>query len=344
MTLIDPRFDARSRFIHRCGLADSAVTALKGDASFRRYFRLKPDRGASLILMDDPPPHNQTAAFATLARGLRAAGFSAPTLIAEDESQGFLLLEDLGLQTYSQALAAGANEAELYEAATGVTLALHRCRTIDLASLPDYDFALYDQELELFPRWYLPALGLRPSQAAVADYQSRWRLVLAPILAAPRVLVLRDFHVDNLMVLNREGVSGVGLLDFQDAAAGHPAYDLVSLLDDARRQVAQAVVSRASARFRHETGQGEAEFTRDFAILSLQRNLKILGIFVRLAVRDRKPGYLDFIPHLWSLVAARQDHPELASVKGWLAEHCPQAMRRQPTAAEIAAATDRLDR
>ncbi|MCX8500173.1 MAG: phosphotransferase [Alphaproteobacteria bacterium] len=344
MTLIDPRFDARNEFIHRCGLTGSAVTALKGDASFRRYFRLLPDGGTSLILMDDPPPHNQTAAFAILARGLRAAGFSAPNIVAEDVSQGFLLLEDLGLQTYSQALAAGADETALYEAATGVTLALHRCRTVDLASLPAYDFALYCQELELFPGWYLPALGSRPSPAALADYQSRWRAVLAPILAARRVLVLRDFHVDNLMVLNREGVAGVGLLDFQDAAAGHPVYDLVSLLDDARRQVAPAVVSQSSARFRTETGQSAADFDRDFAILSLQRNLKILGIFVRLAVRDRKPGYLDFIPHLWSLVSARQDHPELASVKGWLAEHCPQAMRRQPTAAEIAAAMDSLAR
>lgn len=282
------------------------------------------------MLMDAPPPHNDTQPFVTVARGLKTAGLSAPQVLVARIDEGFLLLEDLGDLTYSRALRDGQSEARLYRAATQSCLAIQTRKPLDLAALPDYDWELYLREVRLFTDWYLPAHGVSLGDSAVSEYEAIWRSLLQPILAAPRVLVLRDFHVDNLMVLPQGGVAGVGLLDFQDAVGGHRLYDLVSLLDDARRVVSPAVVRGEADYFCQQLGQEPADFERDFAILSLQRNFKILGIFVRLAVRDGKSHYLEFIPHLWQLVACRIDHPSASGFKAWLDRHCPPPLRQQP--------------
>lgn len=323
MTQNQSRDAARFNFIQGSGWGEGEIIALKGDASFRRYFRLRKANGQSVMLMDAPPPHNDSAPFVTVARGLTAAGLSAPRVLVAAIEAGFLLLEDLGDLTYSRALAQGYSEAELYRAATQSCLAIQTRNLLDLKTLPDYDWELYRREIRLFTDWYLPSQGVTLDESSQSEYEQIWRELLRPILAAPRVLVLRDFHVDNLMVLPRDGVAGVGLLDFQDAVAGHRLYDLVSLLDDARRVVTVSVVQSEAEYFRQQLGQEPAEFERDFALLSLQRNFKILGIFVRLAVRDGKPHYLEFIPHLWRLVGNRIDHPAAADLKNWLARHCP---------------------
>ena len=335
MSQNDPRLSARLEFIAEAGWEGAEIIPLKGDASFRRYFRLRRQNGDSVMLMDAPPPHNDVEPFAKVGRGLLAAGLSAPKILHESIELGFLLLEDLGDQTYSRALAQGHSESELYHAATESCLAIQRSNRLPLTALPDYDFDLYYREAGLFTDWYLPAHGVKLDGQSLADYREIWLEILTPILAAPRVLVLRDFHVDNLMSLPRKGVAGVGLLDFQDAVAGHCLYDLVSLLDDARRVVSPSVVNQEAEYFRQQTNYLKPDFDRDFQIISLQRNIKILGIFVRLGIRDGKTNYLEFIPHLWQLVESRIDHPTLSELKLWLQTHCPPELRRKPQLSQL---------
>ncbi|GAB4129678.1 MAG: phosphotransferase [Rhodothalassiaceae bacterium] len=328
------RLHAARDFLARTGWEEADLAPIPGDASFRRYARLRLGRRRA-ILMDAPPKHEDVRPFLAIARLLGRWGFSAPDCLAADIGAGFLLLEDLGDARYGRILADDpARETSLYREALGLLVALHMRRpptrlpipgSRDVYGLPPYDESVLMRELRLFPDWYLKARdGGRPDDAAALE------ALFAPLFACldggVPVLVLRDYHADNLMWLpRRQGLKRVGLLDFQDALIGHPAYDVVSLLQDARRDVPPALESAMISWFLgHSRERGRAldeeAFARDYAILGAQRAMKILGIFTRLDRRDGKSAYLVMLPRVKGLLARNLSHPVLLPLRDWLAQ------------------------
>ncbi len=334
------RATALAAFLAANGWAGAEPAALAADASFRRYFRLA-DGSRRAVLMDAPPPQEDVRPYRHVTGILHRLGLSAPEIHAADEANGFLLLEDFGDDLYTRRLARGADETALYGLAIDTLIALHRAAAQHgVPDLPVYDGERLLGEAALLVDWYAPSvLGGPLPETARAEYLARWRALLREVVQAEPTLVLRDYHVDNLMVLpGRPGVRGCGLLDFQDAVAGPAAYDLVSLLQDARRDVPPplraAMTERYLAGF---PGLDPAVFRRDGAILAVQRNCKILGIFTRLWRRDGKPGYLPHIPRVWRLIeedVARE--PVLAPIADWLDRHLPSGIRRAPPARSAA--------
>lgn len=330
------RAEARRDFLARQGWADAAVTPLAADASFRSYHRVRRG-GDGAVLMDAPPPKEDVRPFRAIDRRLIALGLSAPEILAEDVAQGFLLLEDFGDGTFTRLLAEGTDEAALYDLAVDALIALHRApgaaEPMPGHDLPAYDAARYLAEAALLPDWFLPAVGAPLSGEARAGYDDAWRAALAALDGLPATLVLRDFHVDNLMRLpGRDGVAACGLLDFQDAVSGPAAYDLMSLLEDARRDIAPALAARGKARYLAAfPGLDGKAFAAAWAVLAAQRHAKVIGIFTRLCVRDGKPQYLSHIPRVWRLLEAALAHPANAPVAAWFAAHVPAALRRSPS-------------
>jgi aminoglycoside/choline kinase family phosphotransferase len=314
-------------FLASSGWGDVAAVPLAGDASFRRYYRLVGDAGGA-VLMDAPPPQEDVGPYIVVAALLCDLGFSAPEVLAEDRAEGFLLLEDFGDDTYTRLLDRGADEPTLYALAVDTLIALqHAVATRGAPTLPGYDTTRLLAEAALLVDWYMPlADGLRE------EYLALWRAVLPLAMVSPPTLVLRDYHVDNLMLLpDRPGVAGCGLLDFQDAVSGPPSYDLVSLLEDARRDVAaplrRAMTERYLAAFPE---LDRSDFLRSAAILAAQRNFKILGIFTRLWQRDGKPQYLAHIPRVRHLLEQDLRHPALAPIARWFDRHLPPETHCRP--------------
>ena len=323
-------------FLAAAGWPGVTPRPLAADASFRRYFRLVRD-GESAVLMDAPPPHEDVRAFHQVQRLLCGLGFSAPRAIRVDETAGLMLLEDLGDRTFTRALADGLPEDGLYCLAVDLLVELHgrfEARPADAALLPPYDDDRLLEEAALLVDWYLPALGRAPDAAARRGYLEAWRKVFPVARTVPDTLVLRDYHVDNLMVVDgRDGVAACGLLDFQDAVLGPISYDLVSLLEDVRRDVSPALVAEMRERYLDARRQiDRATFDASYAVLGAQRNAKIVGIFTRLCRRDGKPDYLPHIPRTWRLLEGDLAHPALAPVKAWFDREIPPEARVVPAA------------
>jgi N-acetylmuramate 1-kinase len=300
------------------------IVPLAGDASFRRYFRVR--RGADrAVLMDAPPPNEDPRPFIAAAEWLAAAGLSAPAILGRDLDRGLLLIDDFGDARLREALdEAPEREAELYRIAADLLVHLHGHPP--MPGLRPHGLDQWIEELQLFPDWYCKALGLDVDRAG---YDSAWREALAPVAAdgLGPVTVLRDYHAENIMLIEgRGGVRHLGLLDFQDAVAGHPAYDLVSVLEDARRDVSPAIEREMIDRYAGVTGQGP-EFERAYWALAGQRNTRILGVFTRLWKRDRKPGYRAFQPRMWGLLERDLERAALAPVKAWFDSNVPADKR-----------------
>jgi N-acetylmuramate 1-kinase len=311
-------------FLIAAGWEGAEIRPLAGDASFRRYFRVvHHDRSA--VLMDAPPPHEDPRPFIAIARWLTERGFAAPEILAEDLGQGLILIQDFGDARLRETVdAAPESELRLYEAAVDLLI---RLGTHEAADIRAYDLAEYQREAALLPEWYTPALGL---DADMPGYVAAWDQVLAPVLAGHTpVTVLRDYHAENIMLI--EGSENLGLLDFQDALAGHPAYDLVSLLQDARRDVAPDLETAMLDRYKRITGAGDA-FDVAYHVLGAQRNAKIVGIFTRLWKRDAKPRYPGLLPRVWSYLERDLKHPALKPVADWFDANVPVAMRGDPMA------------
>jgi N-acetylmuramate 1-kinase len=330
----DPRLDALNHWL--AGVLGAHVRAtrpLSADASFRRYFRVR-DLGHSWIVMDAPPEREHPADFVRIAGCLEELGMTVPRVLAADTGAGFLLLEDLGDRTFSRALAAGAKEHSLYALAVD-TLAAIQNRWTEAAELEPpapYDEEELLREARLLPEWYWPQVTGEPCPEAVREaFEQAWHEALAPVFRVPPVLVLRDFHVDNLMVVpGRHGIAACGLLDFQDALLGSPAYDLVSLLRDARRDVPETLALDMLARFlKARPDLDHRDFETAYWVLGAQRNTKIIGIFTRLWQRDGKPVYLQHLPRLWRLLEQELAQPELGPVRAWYDTHLPPSMRRE---------------
>jgi aminoglycoside/choline kinase family phosphotransferase len=315
-------------FLASCGWAGARIEPLAGDASFRRYFRVVRDDGHQAVLMDAPPPHEDPRPFISVAEWLVSVGLSAPEILARDLRRGLLLLGDFGDDRLREALdLAPDRERHLYELATDVLIHLHEHPP--MAGLPVHGLEQWLTELMLFTDWYCPAVGL---EVDAESYRAAWTEVLEPIAndGLGPVTVLRDYHAENIMLVEgRDGVAHFGLLDFQDALAGHPAYDLASVLEDARRDVAPELERDMLGRYVAATGHGEP-FERAYWALAAQRNARILGVFTRLWKRDGKPGYRRFQPRMWGLLERDLSHMVLARVREWFDANIPQAARRDP--------------
>jgi len=313
--------DGVESFLQSAGWRDAAIEPLAGDASFRRYFRIRRG-GKTAMLMDAPPPNEDPEPFLRAAKWLEANGMRAPAVLAEDQARGLVLLEDFGevrmrdyLDQWPQ------DEHDVYCAAVDTLVALHE---LPPGPFLQYGTSEYLREAALFTEWYCPAQGLRVD---TAGYAEAWRQVLMPLLSRqrPGVNVLRDYHAENIMLLG--SLQKQGLLDFQDALVGHAAYDLVSLLQDARRDVSPELEAEMFDRYARKSGVNAADFLADYARLGAQRNAKIVGIFVRLWKRDGKPKYLKLIPRVWALLERDLMHPALAPVAQWFDANIPAELR-----------------
>ena len=322
-------------FLERHGWGAASRRPVAGDASFRRYERLTDGSGATILLMDAPPPQENVRPYCAVARHLTALGLSAPRILAADEEAGLLLIEDFGDANMAALLARGDAAAPLYRLALDTLVALQRHPRARAIAVPAYDDARMLSEAAILLDWYLPALtGSAASGRARAGYLAAWQDVLPRARGVPLSLTLRDFFPDNLMLLaGRAGIAACGLLDFQDAVIGPVSYDLVSLLEDARREVPAELKATLLERYLAAFPALERQaFATSAAIMAAQRNLRIVGVFTRLALRDGKPGYLAHIPRLWRLIEGALVHPALAPVAHWLECHLPPALRKAPAA------------
>jgi hypothetical protein len=354
-------------FLTRAGWGDAVRIPLPGDASTRSYIRLQ-QNGRTALLMDQPQSAETPAApasaspserralgynavarlagadcarFVAVAKYLLAKGLSAPEIYADDAAQGFVLIEDLGDDLFADALTRGADEEALYAAAAEVLATLHADAAPGMLPsdkhLHAYDETALLAEVDLLTEWFFPvALGRKADEAEIGQHRELWRQALAPHLGAAPVFVHRDYHAQNLLWRpERGGVARVGLIDFQDAVAGAKAYDLVSLVEDARRDVTPSLAESATARYlaaMHAQGTplDALAFAEETAVFAAQRNAKIVGIFARLFRRDGKPRYLTYLPRVWFHLGRDLEHPALAALKSWYDRAIPQAARGVP--------------
>ncbi|MEI4260731.1 aminoglycoside phosphotransferase family protein [Roseovarius sp. D0-M9] len=297
-----------ARFLDGTDWRGADLSPLAGDASNRRYMRLSRADG-SAVLMDAPPERGEDVRpFAAIARHLSGMGLSAPQILAEDSAQGFLLLEDLGDDLFARVIpSAPASEAELYTAATDVLVHLHAQPLPP--GLQAYDPALMADMSALAFEWYAndnSSVGRAAAHGAILA-------ALTQHASDDSVLIQRDYHAENLLWLpDRLGIARVGLLDFQDAMRGHPAYDLVSLLQDARRDVPEDIERAMVEHYVSRANVDAAAFDAAYHVLGAQRNLRIIGVFARLCLRDGKAHYIDLIPRVWALLERDLAHPALA--------------------------------
>lgn len=360
------RADAIEVFLAASGWGAATRARLPGDASTRRYERLTMS-GRRAMLMDQPQtveppaaPANATPeerralgynAIARLAGAdcgrfiaasnyLRKRGLSTPQIYAADAAQGLAIIEDLGDALYADVVDGG-NEAELYRAAADVLAVLHADPAPSVLP-PDKPFHAFDEtaqlaEIDLLTEWFMPvALGRKPGADEVAEHRALWRAALAESRKHDAVFVHRDYHAQNLLWLpDRADAARVGLIDFQDAVAGSKAYDLVSLIEDARRgvtpEIAAATTEHYLTAMRNQgTPLIEAEFRAQMAVMAAQRNAKIVGIFARLYKRDGKPRYLAYLPRVWGYLNKDLEHPALAGLKAWYDRAIPREARGTP--------------
>ncbi len=297
--------------------------AMQQDASFRRYFRLTRRDGTTAILMDAPPPERPVADFANIADHLKMLGLRAPACIKIDNTAGLLLLEDLGDTTFTRALATGEDETTLYSQAIDELIKLHQhpqATDIDIAT---YDQPTLDREAGLLCDWFYPeVIPICLEEAAKSAYFSTWHELYENINYPLQSLVLRDFHIDNLMVV--KDATSCAVLDFQDALIGSPAYDLVSLLEDARRDISTPLVKAMLDRYFSARPEiDKPALMQDYITLGVHRHCKVAGIFIRLHQRDNKPHYLHHIPRVIKLLQSGLQAPHLHSLKTWFDTYLP---------------------
>lgn len=352
----------KQAFLDRHGLGAAPRVALPGDASTRSYERLTGPDGAALILMDAPPAaegrpagpdataeeraaagYNALAriaacrvdAFAATAAYLRGRGLSAPTILACDTPQGLAVLEDLGDGLFARQIETGADPAPLYETAIDLLIELHRAAPPALLTysgedgggewpLLPYDALALKTGADLFLEWWPAYAGAKPVAAdAMAEWHTLWAPIQARGEAGASVFVHRDYHAENLIWMpEREGLARVGLLDFQDAVLGHPAWDLLSLLQDARRDVADALERAMLERYLAARPElDRSRFLRDYAGLAALNAARILGIFARLIGRDGKPRYAAFIPRVRRMLEKDLAQPGMEDLRAWFEAH-----------------------
>lgn len=325
MALVMTPPDSARPFVDAHGWADARIEPLAGDASPRKYFRVvAPERVA--VLMDATQEKDALPPFIRMAEWLVDKGFSAPQILARDLDAGLMLIEDFGSVRMRETADANLDlEREIYSGVTDVLVALHR--HTPPAGLKTHGLDQWLDEVGLFTEWYCPELGL---DVDVAGFRAAWQAVLGPVDAQGQsVAELRDYHAENIMLVEgKAGLARFGLLDFQDALVGHPAYDLVSMLEDARRDVTPAIEAEMLARY-IVSAQPAPGFEDAYWALGAQRNTRIIGLFVRLNRRDNKPHYQAFQTRMWGLLERDLAQPVNAPLKAWFDAHVP-AEKRAP--------------
>jgi len=313
------RLELQQEFAEKNGWGDADIFPLPSDASTRTYSRLV--RGSeSCLLMDAPPETEKLPEYLVIGAHLRSLGLRAPEVYAANEAEGFALIEDFGARTFTYCLEHGESEELLYEKAVDVLVHIQKenAATASSVSLPPYDLDLMLEEVSRFLRWFVPAVrGDDASEKERQAFIEAWYEVLAVVAEKRTSFVFRDFHVDNLMLLEgAEGLQSIGLLDFQDALIGSPAYDLMSLVEDARRDVSPAIRKRVLGRyFDAFPALDNAETLAEVNLLSAQRHTKVAGIFARLATERDQVQYLTHLPRVLRLLSNALDVPELAQVR-----------------------------
>ena len=347
------RLKALREFLDGAGFADASRQRMPGDASTRSYARLARNDDV-VILMNSPKRPDGPAIydgkpysaavhlaedvkpFVAIANGLRERGFSAPAIHHADLDAGLLITEDFGNAGFVEG-DPPAPIAERYQAATDMLAALHRLALPEMLPLapqitytiPTFDTDALLVEVGLMPEWYLPDRDAAPTAELRDEFITRWRELLARPAAAAKTWVIRDFHSPNLIWLDaRADIAKVGIIDFQDAVLGPAAYDLVSLLQDARIDVPEALelamlTRYIKARLTSDDAFDPAAFAELYAIMSAQRNTRLLGTFARLNRRDGKPQYLKHQPRIWTYLNRSLDHPALSGIRAWYAAHVP---------------------
>jgi aminoglycoside/choline kinase family phosphotransferase len=361
-------------FLRAAGWAEAAISPLPDDASTRHYLRLHQD-GKNAMLMDQPqeaetpqcpagatPEQRKTLGYNAVARlagadcgrfvaaadFLRGKGVSAPAIYAADVKHGFVLIEDLGDGLFANVLAdSDGDEHALYAAAIDALALLH-VEPAPTNLSPDKPLFAYDEtallaETDLMAEWFIPvALGRGATPEERDEHRSLWRDVLRPILASRSVFVHRDYHAQNLFWLpGREGAARVGMIDFQDAVAGSASYDLISLLEDARRDVSPELAGAMIRRYMDDIRNSgaavdEDAFRAEAAIMAAQRNAKIAGIFARLYKRDGKPRYLSYLPRVWRYLDCDLEHPAVQPLQAWYDRKIPAEARHELRVGEAA--------
>jgi N-acetylmuramate 1-kinase len=332
------------RFLKTHGYNINEITALKGDASRRCFYRHIKNNKSVIIIDANPNLGEDPNAYAAVTYLLEKHHFSVPAILASDINNCFFIFEDFGDDLFARVLKDDAKKAEsLYKNALDLLVTLQKT-TIDPVlsygdgtyKLQNYDINRFISEVKIFTDWYFPEITKRPTPASAKDeLNTIMRGLLLPVVNQSSGLVLRDYHAENLMVLpNKNGIQAVGLLDYQDAVIGNHAYDVVSLLQDARRDISPDFEKNMRDYFITQSKITDSEaFLRDYYILGAQRNIKILGIFTRLWLRDRKDHYLPHIKRVWEYLERDLAEPQLQPLKNWFDRWLPANLRLNMLAA-----------
>jgi N-acetylmuramate 1-kinase len=333
--MVTKRESLKEEFLNSSDLKNAKIIKLKNDASHRRYERIIIDNKKSFILMDAPPEKEKTLPFIKIANFLRKNDLSAPEIIKADSENGFLLLEDFGDEVFNTILSGKShlspelNEDRIYKKAIDTLIYLHKIPTSSI-SIPSYEDSMLIKESNLFIDWYVATLN---GETLSKEVKEEFNLIMKHLLSTAKifsdVVVLRDYHAENLIWLdNRIAHRKVGILDFQDAVLGSPAYDLASLLEDARRDVnpvlADSMITHYLKAF---PTYSRKDFNIAYTIFAVQRNLKIVGIFARQAAKYKNPYYLSLLPRVWRYINHDLKHPLLLPLKNWLTKIVPTQMK-----------------
>ena len=318
----------------KIGINDFKLKPIKSDASFRKYFRVYiRNQKRNLLLVNSPKKTENNLGYLKATNIFEKINLSVPKIISFNISKGSFLIEDFGINTYTNSLKNGESEYKLYNLATDILIYINNQSKNLKKKLPQYTNKKLIEESMLFLEWYWPAIHKnKPKKDVVNEFIKIWNNLLNKNLRTKKVLVHRDFHIDNLFFLkDRKGLKACGLIDFQDAVIGPTSYDLVSLLEDARRNVNKKIIFKMYNKFVRKLSKKQKEdFVKEYKVLAINRHLKVIGIFTRLCKRDKKNSYLKHIPRLWKLIEYNLNFYSLSELNKWINEFFPKKFRIRP--------------
>jgi aminoglycoside/choline kinase family phosphotransferase len=325
------RESLRENFIKVNGWTDASCFFLAGDCSNRHYYRLNKPDGTTAVLMDAYGDNEHIAPFIKIAELLGSLGCSAPKVLGYDMPQRFILLEDLGDATFTYCLKQGMDPTPLYETAVDALIQIHQNFDVSLCpDLPAYGTEEMLTKNNQFLDWYYPRIhGTDVTQPIKDAWTDSWHEAFKILNNARKTLILRDFHVDNLLWLkDRKDHQRCGLLDFQDAALGGQSYDLVSLFEDVRQDVDQVMAKKLIQKYlSHFSYLDEEAFMAQYYTLGAQRITRIIGVFSRMLIQDKRPHYMAFLPRAWKWLENDLKHDNLLDIRRWFDTHIPPEKR-----------------
>lgn len=313
-----------------------STESIQGDAGLREYYRIKSDNqtgNQNFILMDCPPSYTNITPFVNMANYLNDIGLIAPQIYATDYDTGFILLQDFGTQSagdFIENLNDINQKLDFYKLSIDILCELQKHAPDN--RLSEYSDELLISELEIFLKWYMPYTNESANiDASIEQFRDIWKSLIKNRPAFKQTTVLRDYHVQNIMILNQNhNIKSLGLLDFQDAVVGSPIYDVVSILEDARINVPRDLAIKALKYYSTKAKLDYDDVMLEYSILGAQRNIRILGIFARKAMRDKDTGYLNFIPTVMEYIQYDLSHPALSVLSEWANNHLKQIRHKQP--------------